>query len=454
METGKRKRNMKLARVLVVGQQMVVAELRRSLSGDGFRIMTAQTQPEALALLERKGADIVIIGTRLAGGGDGVALLEKVKALYPSLEVIMLVGQWSVDAAVKSMKLGACDCVPKPVDVVKLSASIQRVCQARRLRERTILEDDPASTAVEFVGESKQIREVKRLISLVGPSVSPVMILGETGTGKELVARAIHRASNRSHGPLVALNASALPENILVSELFGYKKGAFTGAESDKAGLFDIADQGTFFVDEVGDMHLGAQAKLLRVVETGTFRKLGDTLERKVDIRLVCATNKDLQHEMGNKAFREDLFYRLSTFVIHVPPLRERKSDIPLLADYFLRRTSEGKESVYLSREAVDLLMAYSWPGNVRELANVLERARLLTGGGGEIHADKLSLGIRGDKAVKTFAGGAPTEHKSILLLDAEREHIQQVLGAAGGNKARAARVLGISRTKLYNRLG
>lgn len=450
---------MKPGRILIVENEMMVARLRKILCRGEWSVIGVQTEMRALALLERKRIDLVIIGDTLPAGGDGVGLLAKLKVLYPSLDVIMLVGRWSVAAAVRSMKLGACDCVPKPVDVGRLSLSIQEVCQTRDLVGRTTTADGPED-AIEFVGESKQIREVKRLIALVGPSLSSVMVLGETGTGKELVARAIHRASERSRGPLVAINASALPEDILVSELFGYKKGAFTGAESNKAGLLEIANGGTFFVDEVGDMHISAQAKLLRVVETGAFHRLGDTRERRVDIRFICATNKDLRQEMKNKTFREDLFYRLSAFVIHIPPLRERKTDIPLLADYILRRIPGRKKPASLSPEAIDLLMGYSWPGNVRELSNVLERACLLTGEGGEIHSDKLPLTFPGSKPKKVFAEAVQTEQESapkggsILLVDAEQEHIQEVLGAAGGNKARAARVLGISRTTLYSRLG
>jgi two-component system response regulator AtoC len=443
----------KMIRTLVVDHETIASELGRNLSSDGCRVIAVQTSAEALTLLKTEEIDIVIIGAKLPGGGNGVVLLRNLKALYPSIEVIMLVGQSSVDTAVRSVKLGAYNCVVKPVNVSELSMSVHDAYEAKCLRDGEIPENRPEGMVHEFVGESKQIREIKKLVSLVGPSHVPVLILGETGTGKELVARAIHRASDRGSGLFVAVNASALPESILESELFGYKKGAFTGAQSDKAGLLDIADRGTFFADEMGDIGLATQAKLLRVIETGTFRKLGDTVERKVNVRLVCATNKDLEEEVRGKTFRADLFYRLSTFIIHVPPLRDRKEDIPLLIDYFLSKMLRGGKTKRMSPEALSLLIEYPWPGNVRELANTLERGCLLSAGDTEIQQDKLPLAILNSKFTQGLAKRGKEDGKNVRLLDAEREHIQCVLGSAEGNKARAARVLGISRTKLYSRL-
>jgi two-component system, NtrC family, response regulator AtoC len=449
----KREEKRKMIRILIVDHKTTALELGRNLSSVECQVIAAETCSEALTLLKMgEEVDIVIIGIKLPSG-YGVDLLRKLKVLYPTVEIIMLVGHGSVDAAVKSMKLGAYDCVTKPVNISELTTSVCKAYKAKCLRKSKMSDNESESMDHEFVGESKQTREIKKLISLVGPSRAPVLILGETGTGKEVVARAVHMASDRSSGPFVTVNASALPENILESELFGYKKGAFTGAQSDKAGLLDIADGGTFFADEVGDMDLAIQSKLLRVIETGTFRKLGDTRERKVNVRLVSATNKDLEQEVKGKTFRADLFYRLSTFIIHVPPLRERKEDIPFLIDYFLRRISRGKAPIRISAEVLGTLIDYPWPGNVRELANTLERACLFTVGGREIQADMLHPDILNSKFIQAFAKRGKEKDKSIILLDVEKKHIEQVLEAAGGNKVWAARALGISRTKLYSRL-
>ena len=303
-----------------------------------------------------------------------------------------------------------------------------------------------------LIGKSKPMEEIKRLISLVAPSNAPVLILGETGTGKELIALAVHETSHRSRGPFVTVNVGALPESILENELFGHGKGAFTGAGGDKAGLVEIADGGTFFGDEVGEMPLVMQGKLLRVIETGTFRRLGETREIKVNVRLVCATNRDLEEEVRQKNFRADLFYRLSTVIIRVPPLRERREDIPLLADYFLSRFAAGGAVKHLSRKGLGLLMEYPWAGNVRELANVLERAVLLSSEHREIPVDALALDTRG----MTFVPGRESGGRrgALSLKDAEKEYVARILKTVEGNKAMAARVLGISRSKIYNLLG
>lgn len=303
----------------------------------------------------------------------------------------------------------------------------------------------------ELIGKSKPMQEIKKLISVVGPSNVPVLILGETGTGKELIARAVHRTSSRAKGPFVTVNVGALPESILENELFGHGKGAFTGAQIDKAGLVEVADQGTFFGDEVGEMPLLMQGKLLRVIETGTFRRLGETREIKVNVRLVCATNKDLEEEVRQKHFRADLFYRLSTFIIRVPALRDRREDIPLLADYFLSKFAAQGPPKRLSRKGLDMLMDYPWPGNVREFANVLERAILLSSECTEIPVDALDLDTRG----ATFVPGQYNDNiRATRLRDAERQYVVRILKTVEGNKARAARLLGISRTKIYNLLG
>ncbi|MGD0229743.1 MAG: sigma 54-interacting transcriptional regulator [Syntrophorhabdales bacterium] len=331
-----------------------------------------------------------------------------------------------------------------------------RVNEKRLLKERTMLLEEHlhrVDTRDSFIGESRAIGEVRTLISTVAASNTPVLILGETGTGKELVARAIHRLSARSANPFVVINSSALQEGMVESELFGHRKGAFTSASSDKIGLLKIADKGTFFMDEVGDLPSGIQAKLLRVLETGAFRRLGDTQETKVDVRFIFATNKQLEKEVDEKRFRKDLFYRLNGFTIVVPPLTERKKDIPLLVDYFLTKLARGAGRKRVPREVMDLLMDYPWPGNVRELANILERVVLISADRDEIRVGDFPPGITRGRH-KDEVVSLPGPGGIGLLSKMQKDYVQQILDSVGGNKSKAARLLGISRRKLYRSIG
>jgi transcriptional regulator with PAS, ATPase and Fis domain len=299
-----------------------------------------------------------------------------------------------------------------------------------------------------MIGVSEEMSKVKSLIEMVAPSRTSVLILGETGTGKELVARAMHSQSPRREAPFVVINSSALQENILESELFGYKKGAFTGAHSHKQGLLEVANNGTCFIDEVGDMGPSIQAKVLRVVESGVFMKLGDTRETKVDVRFLFATNKDLSSLVEKGSFRKDLFYRINTFTIKLPSLRERGEDIALLANYFLNRFSTGDK--YLSSEVLRLFAAYDWPGNVRELANVVQSSILLSGSRRTIIADDISENI----TIAVINRRKPITEEEFSLADIQEEHVIKILNFANGNKAKTARLLGISRKTLYRKLG
>ena len=297
------------------------------------------------------------------------------------------------------------------------------------------------------------MEKVRNLITMVAGSNIPALILGETGTGKELAARAIHDLSPRAGSPFVVVNSSILQETMLESELFGYKKGAFTGAETDKMGLIEIADHGTFFIDEVGEMGLSIQAKLLRVLETGVFRKLGDTKETKVDVRFIFATNRDLKEAAEEKKFRKDLFFRISTFIITLPPLREKREDISLLVSYFLDKFSRGGKKKRFSREAIEILMAYDWPGNVRELSNVIERAIIVSNDRDEILANDLSEGMLNPISCMKESREPQSLGRVLSLVEMESEYILTVLHSVGGNKSRAARLLGISRKNLYDKI-
>jgi len=442
-------------RVLIVDDEYQLLEaFKKKLTREGMEVFTASNGKEALSLIKQETLDIGLFDIKLPDT-DGVQLLKKFREVQPTAEVIMLTGYASVDTAIRSMKLGAYDYLTKPVKLSELHTVILKAYEKKQLKEKTIvLEEQLQRVEVHdrFIGESKEFNGVKKTIALVGNSNVPVLILGETGTGKELVARAIHALSPRATHPFVIINASNLQESILESELFGYKKGAFTGAQTDKVGLLQIANTGTFFVDEVADMGNPIQSKLLRVLETGAFRKLGDTKEIIVDVRFIFATNKNIEEEVKANRFRKDLFYRLNTFVIQVPPLRDRKDDIPILTQYFLEKHARKGSRKIVSRQAMNLLMDYHWPGNVRELANVIERAILISADRDEIVHDDLPQTISIPSFTKVERRHSP--NSDTLRLDSmEKDHIEKVLEFAGGNKSKAARLLGISRKKLYQKI-
>ncbi|MBA4417393.1 MAG: sigma-54-dependent Fis family transcriptional regulator [Syntrophus sp. (in: bacteria)] len=445
-----------MIRILVVeDEQEMIKILERKLIKEGMEVFTALRGKDAIAIMKKKTLDIGLFDIKLPDT-DGVELLEKLKEMQPNSEVIMLTGHATVDTAIRSMKLGAYDYLAKPCKLSELHNVILKAYEKKQLKEKNIvLEQQLQRLDVHdrLVGESKEIHEVKKAVSLVSASDVPVLILGETGTGKGVVARAIHTLSQRSKQSFVSINASCLQENILESELFGYKKGAFTGADADKTGLLEIAHNGTFFVDEVADMGPAIQAKLLGVLEDSLFRKLGDTRETTVDLRFIFATNKSIEEEVATNRFRKDLFYRLNTFVIVVPPLRDRKSDIPILAQYFMEKHAKGGKPKTISKDVMNLLLDYPWPGNVRELANVLERAVLISIGKDEISTDNLPQSIAGSENMAIFGKRRDMGPVELRLESVEKEHIGRVLKLAGGNKSKAARLLGISRKNLYQKI-
>jgi two-component system response regulator AtoC len=440
-----------MIRVLIVDDEhQLVEAFKKKLAKEGFEVFTALNGREAITVMKDNELDIGLFDIKLPDM-DGVELLGRLREMQPTSEVIMLTGYASVDTAIRSMKLGAYDYLTKPCKLSELHNVILKAYEKKQLKEKTIvLEEHLQRVEIhdDFIGESKGAREVKKFVSMVSTSDVP-----ETGTGKELVARAIHGQSRRFTNPFVVINASCLQENILESELFGYKKGAFTGAQADKVGLLEIANKGTFFVDEVGDMGPAIQAKLLRVLETSVFRKLGDTKEIKVDVRFIFATNKSIEEEVETNRFRKDLFYRLNTFIITIPPLRERTDDIAMLAKYFMEKFARGSEKKVISRAAMDLLVEYQWPGNVRELANVLERAILISGKRGEIVGDDFPRNVVHSLPSIASHQKHKADQNTLRLDTMEKEHIEKVLRFAEGNKSKAARLLGISRKKLYQKI-
>ncbi len=444
-----------MIRVLIIDDEVhLMAALRKHLTMEGMEVVTASSGTEALSILKKENFDVAVLDIKLPDI-DGVTLLLQIKQAEPTLEVVMLTGFASVETAIDSMKLGAYDYLTKPCKISELTSVIAKAHEKKMLRVKAqVLEEHVHRMRGrdEFVGVSKQMDKVRNLISLVAPSNVPVLILGETGTGKELAARAIHDLGARSENPFVVINSSALQEAMLESELFGHRKGAFTGAESEKMGLLEIADKGTFFVDEVGDMSLSMQAKLLRALETGVFRRLGDTKEKRVDVRFIFATNKDLKLAVEQDKFRKDLFFRINTFVISLPPLREKREDIPLLVNYCLDKFSKMGKKKKISQSALELLMVYDWPGNVRELHHVVQRATIVSGDRNTIDTEDLSEGV-----VKPVSFGIERDEpraaeELLTLAEMEADYIQRVLASVGGNKSRAARLLGISRKNLYDR--
>lgn len=425
--------------------------IARRFERRGCEVRQTGSPTEALGLVGRLEFDVALLDIAMPEM-DGVQLLERIRDRAPEIQVIMLTGQATLETAIRAMKLGAYDYLTKPCELAELELQVQRAYEKGRLaREnrnlRTLLRrSEPAS---EIIGKSPALKELLHLIARVAPSDSTVLIQGESGTGKELVARALHQGSPRADKPMVVINCAALQETLLESELFGHEKGAFTGAIISKQGLFEVADGGTLFVDEIGEMALGLQAKLLRVLEDGRFRRVGSTREIKTDVRILAATNKDLRQEAIAARFREDLFYRLNVITLQVPPLRERTEDIPLLVDHFLKRSAGDPKTI--AAPALKALLAYPWPGNVRELANVIERGRILADG----HCLKLN-----DLPAHVVAGPPPSAFKTLSmennatpLHELERQQVERILAREGGNKLRAAKALGISRRKLYRLL-
>lgn len=445
-----------MIRVLIVDDEIRLAEaFREQLTEEGMRVFIASQAKEALSIMKRESIDVAVLDIKLPDM-DGVELLLKLKHMEPTTEIIILTGYASVATAIRSMKLGAYDYLTKPCKLTELSNVITKAHEKKILKVKTIVLEEHLhrmGMRDEFIGKSKEMERVRKLIAMVAGSDIPVLVLGETGTGKELAARAIHDQGSRAGNPFVVVNSSIFQETMLESELFGYKRGAFTGAETDKLGLIEIADRGTFFIDEIGEMGMSIQAKLLRVLETGVFRKLGDTKEIKVDVRFIFATNKDLKEAVEEKRFRKDLFFRISSFIITLPPLRDKREDIPVLINYFIEKFAKGGKKKRLSREAVESMVAYDWPGNIRELSNVIERAIIVSGDREEILASDLSEGLLNPVSrVKEPKESNPTG-RVLSLVEMESEYIRAVLHSVGGNKSRAARLLGISRKNLYDKL-
>ena len=445
-----------MATILVVDDAgSTLKAMAAILSREGYTVLTASSGAEALDHLREQDIDLLFSDVKMPKM-DGLALLRQVKQEDEGVAVVMISGHREIDVAVEAMKEGAFDYLLKPLgrdEVLKAThkALAMRVLMVENLALKRQVRDQFAQADV--IGSGPAWRRVRDLVEQVAPSRATVLVSGESGTGKELVATLLHRLSPRADKPFIALNAAALPATLLEAELFGHEKGAFTGAHDRKSGHFELAHHGSLFLDEIGDMPLEIQAKLLRVLQDGTFKRLGGTRDIQVDVRLITATNKDLAEEVAAKRFRQDLYYRLNVITIDLPPLRQRREDIPLLAAHFIRKYSEQnqKNITGIQHEAMQCLQQHGWPGNIRELENVIERAVVLASGEALTEAD-LNLEALPEAPMLEIDGQfvLPIEAS---LADIEREAIVQALQHCEGNRLATSRQLGIAPATLYRKL-
>ena len=450
-----------MPRILIADDQPdVLAALRLLLKGESYDIIPAASPAGVLKVVERQELDLILIDLNYTrdttSGSEGLELLSRIRTLDPTLPVVVMTAWGSVDVAVEAMRRGARDFIQKPWDNARLLAVLRtqiELAQALRRSQRleaenlTLRDDGGPAKHPQIVAESPAMKSILNVVQRIGPADANVLITGENGTGKEVIARSLHAVSNRAAKPLVSVNAGALSEGLFESELFGHVRGAFTDAKADRVGRFELADGGTLFLDEIANVPMTLQPKLLRVLETGEFERVGSSKTRKVSVRVLSATNADLKGDVAAGRFRQDLMFRLNTVEIHLPPLRERREDIAPLAEHFLRQHSERyrRGRMWFTEQAIEALRAHSWPGNVRELDHVVERAVLMSS------ADTVSAM---DLALQTTpAAQLSARLEEMSLEDAERLLITKALSRYNGNANRAAEALGLSRSALYRRL-
>src|SRR5215469_373240 len=440
------------------------AKMRRllelNLGEDGFTTFSAEDAETGLKLLGQNPVDLVLTDLKLPGM-NGLEFLQAIKRQNAALPVVVMTAFGSVETAVEAMKAGASDYVLKPFSLAEMRIKIHNQLDVRNLRERLELQTEENRSLREALGKryshpnliarSPKMQEVLATVERVAPTNSTVLLGGESGVGKDMIARAIHEKSRRASGPFLKINSTAIPENLLESELFGFEKGAFTGAVASKPGKFELADKGTLFLDEIGDVPPVTQVKLLRVLQEREFERLGGTKTVKVDVRLIAATNRDLREALEQGTFREDLYYRLNVVPIDIAPLRERKEDIPDLVNLFVTRFAgeSGKVIEGITPQAMQILVNYHWPGNVRELQNIVERACALSKGP-QLEVSDIHIDARPSKSGNGAPGFLP---EGMTLEQWEDEMVQEALRRANGNKSQAARLLGLSRNALRYRL-
>ncbi len=445
-------------KILVVEDEKSMREvLKILLEGENYEVVTASDGVAGLSFVEKDIFDLVITDMKMPKV-DGFEVLKKIKEVSPETIVIMITAFGTTESAVEAMKLGAYDYINKPFNIDEIRLIVKKAIEKKRLSEElSVLRQKVETTyALEnIIGRSPKMQELFKLIPRIAQSNSNVLIIGESGSGKELFANAVHNLSNRKNKNFVAINCAAFPEGLLESELFGHMKGAFTGAMYNKQGLFEIADGGSLFLDEIGEMPINLQVKLLRVLENGTFRRVGGTNDIKVDVRIISATNKDLKEEIEAGRFREDLYYRLNVVPLKIPPLRERKEDIPLLVNHFLKKLSASSKKV--APEAMKIMMDYQWKGNVRELENVIERIVLLSDKEEIVPADLPSemkthpVERKNTKEIPELTDEGVDVEK--IIEDIEKRYLLEALEKAGGVKMEAAKLLNLSFRSFRHRL-
>jgi two-component system response regulator AtoC len=441
-------------RILIVDDEETFRYMLTSLiEAEGYGAQAAADGVQGINAVQAKAFDVALLDVKMPKV-DGVEVLKFIKEYSPDTEAIMVTAVGDVRLAVDCMKLGAYDYITKPFSTEELLGTIDRALERKKLLRENILMKQELSRFVgsaEIIGQSPVFQKVLEVAARVAPTESTILVQGPSGTGKELIANFIYKNSSRSTSPFVALNCASIPDSLIESEIFGHEKGAFTDAKAMKQGLVEIANGGTLFLDEVGDISLIVQPKLLRFVQTGEFRRVGGNKVLKSDVRIISATNKDLSEEVRSGRFREDLLYRLNVITIEIPPLQDRKEDVPLLVDWFLKNKLKTKTQIQISPKALEILMKYDWPGNVRELENVVERAAILSSDN-MIQPHDLSLPLRA-----TMLSSALKEEDvlggPIPMREVERLHIQGVLKNTGGSKSKTAKILGISLKTLYNKI-
>ena len=440
--------------LIVDDEKNILRSLEGILSDEGFEVLSAKSGVEALEMIKESTPDLVLLDIWMEGL-DGIETLEEIKKRYPNLQVVMMSGHGNIETAVRATKIGAYDFVEKPLSLEKLLLSINNALEHYRLEEEISLLKEKDKNRYNIIGNSKAIMELKEQIKIVAPTNAWILVSGENGTGKELVAHTIHLLSRRSHKPMVEVNCAAIPEDLIESELFGHEKGAFTGASTMRKGKFDSAHEGTIFLDEIGDMSLKAQSKTLRILQEQKFERVGGTKTIEVDVRVIAATNKDLEVEIGKGRFREDLYFRLNVIPMRVPPLKDRIEDIPRLVNEFvlefsLRTNIEAKE---VPEDAIAILEKYDWPGNVRELKNLIERLMIMVPGG-VIRKEDIPAPFNRTPDIRTgleshFISGSLKEAKG----EFEKAFIEAKLREFNGNISQTSEAIGIERSNLHKKI-
>jgi len=456
MQTGSAT-NAPRAKILVVDDEPSQRKmLQANLSLDGYQVLEADDGSNAIARVSEEFFDLILMDNRMSHV-DGIEALKEIKKISPGIPVIIITAYASVETAVQALQAGAHDYLTKPLDIEELRIKVQQTLEFWRLKEDNILQKrriENLFDASRIVGRSQKMKEVLETVAMVAPTEASVLILGESGTGKELIANALHQGSGRSDKRFIKINCAALPETLLESELFGHERGAFTGAVGRRPGRFELADGGTIFLDEIGEMTLATQSKLLRVLQEREFEPLGSTKTVKVDIRILAASNRILRDEVKQGRFREDLFYRLNVVPIYLPPLRERKEDVPLLIEHFLTIYNEknSRQLQGFHPRALDAMMRYSWPGNIRELENVVERSVILCREDYDPFSD-LPESIRGAEDDDLSQQVREGLRSGMTIREMERELIIKTLDDNEGNRTRSSRILGITRRTLQHKL-